>query len=64
MESEREELMKDDMTCKICMDAKVSIAILPCGHLNCCQTCAHNSTVVKCPICRGNVVSRVKIHFN
>lgn len=32
--------LKDQILCKICMDEKVSIAFLPCGHLACCEDCA------------------------
>uniref|UniRef100_K1R0S8 Putative inhibitor of apoptosis n=1 Tax=Magallana gigas TaxID=29159 RepID=K1R0S8_MAGGI len=42
--------LKDQILCKICMDEKVSIAFLPCGHLACCEDCA--PAMRKCPICR------------
>ena len=32
--------LKDQRTCKICMDAEVGVVFLPCGHLCCCVNCA------------------------
>lgn len=46
--------MKDeseDMLCKICMEKKVSIVILPCGHLCLCTSCT-SSLKNECPFCR------------
>lgn len=42
--------LKDQILCKICMEEKVSIAFLPCGHLACCEDCA--PAMRKCPVCR------------
>lgn len=40
-----------DLMCKICMDKKVAIVILPCGHLCLCADCA-SCLKNDCPICR------------
>lgn len=40
-----------DLMCKICMDKKVAIVILPCGHLCLCADCA-SCLKSDCPMCR------------
>ena len=32
--------LKEQRTCKICMDGEVGVVFLPCGHLCCCVNCA------------------------
>lgn len=50
--------LKDQTTCKICLEETVSIVFLPCGHLCCCSQCA--PALRKCPICRGFIKGTVK----
>ena len=50
--------LKDQRTCRICMDKDVNTVFLPCGHLVCCQDCAQE--LRQCPICRGMVRGTVK----
>ena len=53
--------------CVICMDKKRETALTPCGHYLCCQSCAkgifdrYNFTKPRCPICRKECKSFVKI---
>ena len=49
---EKEESKEENVNllCKICMENKVSIVILPCAHLCSCTNCA--SSLKTCPICR------------
>lgn len=53
--------------CVICMDKKRDTALTPCGHYLCCQICAKGIfssftfTKPKCPICRKECQSFVKI---
>ncbi|XP_070574139.1 E3 ubiquitin-protein ligase MYLIP-like [Ptychodera flava] len=51
----REKLRKiqDSMLCKVCMDADISTAFCPCGHLVCCGVCA--SCCDECPLCRCSI---------
>ncbi|XP_002733818.1 E3 ubiquitin-protein ligase MYLIP-like [Saccoglossus kowalevskii] len=51
----REKLRKiqESMLCKVCMDADISTAFCPCGHLVCCGVCA--ACCDKCPLCRSSV---------
>lgn len=50
--------MKDLTICKICLDNKVSVVFLPCGHLVACKQCSR--ALRKCPICRQNIKKRVE----
>lgn len=50
--------LKDQTTCKICLEETVSIVFLPCGHLCSCSQCA--PALKKCPICRGFIKGTVK----
>jgi hypothetical protein len=43
----------DSNNCKICMDAIVSCAFVPCGHIATCFDCG--SSLKDCPICREKV---------
>lgn len=46
---------EEDMDCAICMDNQKDTVFGPCGHFNCCRTCADHilKTTSKCPICRS-----------
>lgn len=44
--------------CVICVEEKVSIVFLPCGHFTCCEDCA--PAMRRCPICREFVRGTVK----
>ena len=46
--------------CVICEERKITTALLECGHLNFCDTCAEG--LKECPICRQAVISKPK-HF-
>ena len=63
MELKKKEV-EDKVTCKICMAAEVAVVFAPCGHLCSCQSCAQDPLLVKCPICRGDVVSKDRIFMN
>ena len=38
--------------CPICLNAKPTVILLPCGHLFC-RPCLRQATTVACPVCRG-----------
>ncbi|CAC5379793.1 BIRC7_8 [Mytilus coruscus] len=50
--------LKDQQTCKICLDEPVSIVFLPCGHMTACANCA--PALRRCPICRAFIKGTVK----
>ncbi|CAG2233477.1 BIRC7_8 [Mytilus edulis] len=50
--------LKDQQTCKICLDKPVSIVFLPCGHMAACINCA--PALRRCPICRAFIKGTVK----
>ena len=49
--------IKENLTCKICFNKKISLILKPCGHTYFCLECYNNlikysiSNSVKCPIC-------------
>ncbi|XP_018415079.1 PREDICTED: baculoviral IAP repeat-containing protein 7 [Nanorana parkeri] len=45
--------LKEERTCKVCMDKDVSMVFVPCGHLVVCVDCAPN--LRHCPICRATI---------
>lgn len=57
LESENARL-KEQRTCKICMDKEVGVVFLPCGHLCCCVNCA--PSLKDCPVCRRNIQGTVR----
>ncbi|KAK3585156.1 hypothetical protein CHS0354_034288 [Potamilus streckersoni] len=57
---EQNQELKDQMTCKICMDREACIVFLPCGHMMSCPQCA--PALRKCPICRQLVKGTVRAY--
>ncbi|XP_008072976.1 baculoviral IAP repeat-containing protein 7 [Carlito syrichta] len=49
--------LREERTCKVCLDHAVSVVFVPCGHLVCAE-CAPSLQL--CPICRAPVRSRVR----
>ncbi|XP_067914728.1 baculoviral IAP repeat-containing protein 7-like [Heterodontus francisci] len=50
--------LKNERTCKVCLDKEVSIVFIPCGHLVVCRDCAPN--LRSCPICRALIRGSVR----
>jgi len=50
--------LKEQRTCKICMDGEVGVVFLPCGHLCCCVNCA--PALKDCPVCRTTIQGTVR----
>ncbi|XP_076113462.1 baculoviral IAP repeat-containing protein 2-like [Mytilus galloprovincialis] len=55
---EENQNLKDQQTCKICLDEPIAIVFLPCGHLAACGSCA--PALRRCPICRTFIKGTVK----
>jgi len=47
--------------CTICMDRTATIAMVPCGHLCCCEQCSRG--LASCPICRAPVTKTQVIYL-
>lgn len=45
--------------CVVCLERKCDIIFLPCGHLCSCSACEPDLS--SCPLCRANILQRVKI---
>ncbi len=52
------EILKSNLTCKICLDEPVGELFLPCRHLVCCVQCS--KSVDNCPLCRAKIVGTIK----
>lgn len=50
--------LKEQRTCKICMDGEVGVVFLPCGHLCSCVNCA--PALKDCPVCRRAIQGTVR----
>lgn len=59
---EKLERMQEERTCKICMDAEVSVLFLPCGHLSCCALCANGMDL--CPMCRAPIQEKIRTYLS
>uniref|UniRef100_A0A2C9JNY1 RING-type domain-containing protein n=1 Tax=Biomphalaria glabrata TaxID=6526 RepID=A0A2C9JNY1_BIOGL len=55
---ENNNVLRQQTTCKICMDREVDIVFLPCGHLVSCNECA--VAMKDCPVCRAHVKGTVR----
>lgn len=54
--------LKDQRTCKICMDREIGVVFLPCGHLISCVNCA--PALKDCPLCRQPISGTVKTYMS
>lgn len=59
---EENDRLNEKFCCKICLDRPADTIILACGHMPACEICSY--ALVKCPICRGAIKSRFKVHFS
>lgn len=67
LEDARERLnnVEGKQECVICMDAKITMAFMPCGHMCVCKECAEKYIhATPCPICRKPVGSYVEIFMS
>merc|ERR1712187_389361 len=54
---------KDDSDeCKVCMDAPVQTAFVPCGHMVACLACGDSLKKQKCPICRKPIKKVLQLY--
>lgn len=58
---EQLELLNPDLICKICLNAKVQVVSIPCGHLGCCLKCFQQT--YKCPVCRSHIHAIFKVYL-
>jgi hypothetical protein len=54
------EEFENQQMCKVCLDSPKCILSMPCNHVVMCEECANQ--VSKCPICREDIVSTIKIY--
>ena len=50
----------DGPTCLICMDARIEVVFLPCGHAYVCMQCG--GTLAACPMCRSPVERAIRLY--
>eukprot|EP00095_Tigriopus_kingsejongensis_P005266 maker-scaffold464_size163657-snap-gene-0.31 protein:Tk05266 transcript:maker-scaffold464_size163657-snap-gene-0.31-mRNA-1 annotation:"apoptosis 2 inhibitor" len=55
-------LLKEQRTCKICMDNEIGVVFIPCGHLICCIQCV--PALKDCPLCRQPIEGTVKTYMS
>jgi len=54
--------LKEQRTCKICMDGEVGVVFLPCGHFCACVNCA--PALKDCPVCRTPIQGTVRTYMS
>ncbi|XP_046571621.1 baculoviral IAP repeat-containing protein 3-like [Haliotis rubra] len=57
---EENRALRDENTCKVCLDRTSCVVFLPCGHLVSCAECA--PALSKCPICRAHIRGTVRTY--
>ena len=50
--------MKQEKSCKVCLDEEVEVVFIPCGHLVSCSHCA--PSLKDCPVCRTRISAVVR----
>lgn len=58
----RRNYLRNAPECNVCMDSRVQIVFLPCGHACACRPCARR--LRRCPICRIIVTKRQKLFIS
>ncbi|XP_041370863.1 baculoviral IAP repeat-containing protein 7-A-like [Gigantopelta aegis] len=58
---EQNERLSEQYLCKICMEERIRMTFMPCGHLVCCENCA--SVMEECPICRSRISETVRTFY-
>ena len=53
---------KIDNLCSICLENKINICCIPCGHTYC-DKCIRSTYAYNCFICRKNITNTVKIYI-
>jgi len=53
--------LREERSCKICLEKEASIVFLPCGHLCSCENCAPALSV--CAVCRAPIQGLVKTYL-
>jgi hypothetical protein len=43
----------DQGDCDVCYERQKNVVFIPCSHFACCDICANNPMITKCPICRS-----------
>ena len=51
--------LREERTCKICLDATAAMLFDPCGHLSTCARCS--SSLTECPMCRNRIRKKIKV---
>ncbi|XP_062581439.1 baculoviral IAP repeat-containing protein 2-like isoform X2 [Saccostrea cucullata] len=59
--SDDAERIRQQLQCKVCLNAQVMVTFRPCGHLATCRTCADQ--LQKCPICRTSIMEKVNTYL-
>ncbi|XP_047440870.1 E3 ubiquitin-protein ligase XIAP [Mugil cephalus] len=58
---EKLQKLQREKLCKICMDRDNCIVFIPCGHLATCKACSES--LIKCPICCGEIKQKVRAYI-
>lgn len=64
LEARKERLRKEEQearNCRICLERGSEVVIIPCGHLCICSPCSARPSLAVCPICRGEVLQKMKV---
>ena len=54
----------NDAVCAVCMERTLSVAFVPCGHLCLCEECSARCQWKRCPVCRHQDVTLVRIYVD
>ena len=52
-------ILEDSPECIICWEAGANVVLQPCGHLCVCLGCVELLKGALCPMCRGEVLSKL-----
>ena len=50
-----------DKLCCVCLDKRIQVVVIPCGHACMCRKCAYR--VNKCPVCRLDIKAQQRFYM-
>ena len=51
---------REDSVCVVCQESQKTVVLVPCGHLCLCEDCSEIEQLVSCPLCRKEIIQRIK----
>ena len=55
--------LKGRSMCCVCAALEVDTVLMPCRHAVLCSDCADHASMVRCPVCRDDIASKMQVYY-